>query len=181
LIISWKSVNKQKNFDGWIEINEEWKKVKMDMKFSFDDYYNNTVIVPIIMIVIVIIAMVSTLFVLLSRKYSSRQKKINIIGFIFFSLIFLLYSISSLKYGYRMIGEKEEDFQTIDGEITSIEDVFMSPKYMLERKYVYAKIISINDKQYYIMDIGDFLIGDDVQIKCLSNSSFVLEIVYFES
>ncbi|MCR3906240.1 MAG: hypothetical protein NUK62_04335 [Tenericutes bacterium] len=76
-----------------------------------------------------------------------------------------------------LLVEKESNVISKSGEITLIEDAYNSPRYYYEgNNNIRAKIVTIEDEKFYIYYLGDFAIGDKVNIEYLSKSTFVLKI-----
>lgn len=88
-----------------------------------------------------------------------------------------------LSHGVRLVKYGEKDSVYISGEIQEITDVSVSPKYWYDEEHHHSRAswIKINNEKYYIMAIGNFKVGDTVQIKYLNKSNFVLSIDYFNS
>lgn len=154
------------------------------MNFEYNTYKSNTFVFPLIFLVTAILLVIITYIVNLPKIKESKKNipilvTSLILGLIVGGLIITIISIQ-LSYGVRLVKYGEKDPVYISGEIQEITEVPFSPKYRYNNEhYNHASLIKINDEKYYIMAIGNFKVGDTVQIKYLNKSNFVLSIDYF--
>lgn len=150
------------------------------MTLSYKNYFLFTLMWPAIYLVFAII--------LLSLLYLSFTNKIKIFNIKYKTLVYIFLILSSfglfydsiptIKYGIYLLTENESDTISTSGEITRIDDAYNSPRYYYEGISTRAKIITINDEQFYIYYIDGFQVGDNVTIEHLSKSTFVLSITF---
>lgn len=90
---------------------------------------------------------------------------------------FLLLCMISIRHmNIDLIFEKESDSRNANGVITNIEPAKTDFKLYKEGSRVFPDYITINDTSYYIMDIGNFEVGDQVDIIYLPKSKIILSI-----
>ena len=93
----------------------------------------------------------------------------------------LYITLPPFKHGIHLFTEKEQDAINDVGTITKITRTYGNNKYSYgDEKNVYASYVYIDDEKYYIMYIGDFNIGDEVEFEYLPKSKIILSIDYTE-
>ena len=133
---------------------------------------------PLIAIIIILILFVVETILFFKKNsslgYSTSLKRYvaSIIAFLFFLFVFLL----PIKQGVHLINEKENDKVKTMGEITEIRKTYGLNKYTYEGHVTYASYVYIEDERYYIMNIGEYKVGDVVIIEYLPKSKIVLSI-----
>ena len=133
---------------------------------------------PLIAIIIILILFVVETILFFKKNsslgYSTSLKRYvaSIIAFLFFLFVFLL----PIKQGIHLINEKENDKVKTMGEITEIRKTYGLNKYTYEGHVTYASYVYIEDERYYIMNIGEYKVGDVVIIEYLPKSKIVLSI-----
>lgn len=133
---------------------------------------------PLIAIIIILILFVVETILFFKKNsslgYSTSLKRYvaSIIVFLFFLFVFLL----PIKQGIHLINEKENDKVKTMGEITEIRKTYGLNKYTYEGHVTYASYVYIEDERYYIMNIGEYKLGDVVIIEYLPKSKIVLSI-----
>ena len=133
---------------------------------------------PLIAIIIILILFVVETILFFKKNsslgYSTSLKRYvaSIIVFLFFLFVFLL----PIKQGVHLINEKENDKVKTMGEITEIRKTYGLNKYTYEGHVTYASYVYIEDERYYIMNIGEYKVGDVVIIEYLPKSKIVLSI-----
>ena len=148
------------------------------MSFDYYDYHKMLFLGPLIAIIIILILFVVETILFFKKNsslgYSTSLKRYvaSIIAFLFFLFVFLL----PIKQGIHLINEKENDKVKTMGEITEIRKTYGLNKYTYEGHVTYASYVYIEDERYYIMNIGEYKVGDVVIIEYLPKSKIVLSI-----
>jgi hypothetical protein len=150
------------------------------MSLSYKDYFLITLIWPVIYFVVAIILLL-LLYLSITKKITTFHVKNKILVYVFLILSsfgLFYYSVPTVKYGIYLLIENESNTISKSGEITRIEDAYNSPRYYYEGISSRAKIVTIHDKNFYIYFLGDFEVGDIVNIEYLPKSTFILKIDY---
>lgn len=165
------------------------------MKFDYDSYRRVLCFTAIFMLVCGILLLIGCIIgIFMFKKYLVSEGKIKgiikVVGIVLalcISVFFITYSFSHLCYGINLINEKPNDALIVVGKIEEIKELrnplphdyiyisnYIPDDYSIEERY--AHLITISDKQYYIMIKGDLQVGDYVEIKYLPKSTIILEI-----
>ena len=109
----------------------------------------------------------------------------NVIRFlkthIFVILFALFIVVPSFKHGMHLFTEKEQDAIGDVGAITKITRTYGNNKFTYEDKHsAFSSYVYIDGEKYYIMYIGDFNVGDEVEFEYLPKSKIILSINYKE-
>lgn len=87
----------------------------------------------------------------------------------------------SFKHGIYLFVEKESDALINSGTITDITNTYGNNKFTYEDKHsIASSYVYIDGDKYYIMYIGDFDIGDEVEFEYLPKSKVILSIYHAE-
>ena len=93
-------------------------------------------------------------------------------------IIFSLFVIiPSFKHGIHLFTEKEQDAIGDIGTITKITRTYGNNKFTYEDEHnAFSSYVYIDGEKYYIMYIGDFNVGDEVEFEYLPKSKVILSI-----
>ena len=165
----------------------------MRVSFLYDDYIRSNLTAPLFAVFfcsIMIILNIKTLFLIIKSIFEaikSRDKyavgdviEKHIVAIIVMILcVFLLFvNISPLTSGgIHLINEKETDAVYTKGIIQSIEQLnqYSSPKYQTDYGTTFGARVNIDGDIYNIITVEEFAVGDNVKIKYLPKSKFILE------
>lgn len=151
------------------------------MTLEYNEYLSKALIWSTIYLVVAIFIII-ILFLSITNRINTFNNKYKFLSYIILVLISfgLFYdSIPTIKYGIYLLVENESSTISISGEISQIEDSYNSPRYYyMGNNNARAKIITIDDEEFYIFYIGNFKVGDIVVIEYLPKSTFVLSINY---
>ncbi len=144
------------------------------MIFSYNEYYGNLYIFPIIIIILFSVVIFATLYTILYvDKLKIKFKVLIELVVIVLAITIIITNILQLNINIKT--DEQNDIH-ISGVITSTETVKNPPKFHYNGDIVTPSIIIVNDIELYIMTIGNFEIGDEVNIIYLANSKVILEI-----
>lgn len=151
------------------------------MTFEYDEYYTYFVLTSrdcLVLIGIIILVGIIGWFMrdMIKSKTNFKVSNKRLISLIVPILILLGIAIISFNYDFYL--DEEDDIHIAMGTITSIERLDNSPKFTYEDTSVRGSTIIINGEEYTILFIGDFEIGDEVEVSFLPHSKVVLEIQY---
>lgn len=165
----------------------------MIVSFLYDDYVRSNLTAPLFAVVfclIMIIANIKTLFQIIKsifeaikskEKYAVGdviEKHIIAIIVMIFCVFLLSVNIAPLTSGgIHLISEKETDAVYTQGIIQSIEQLnqYSSPKYQTDYGTTFGAKVNIDGDIYNIITVEEFTVGDNVKIKYLPKSKFILE------
>ena len=147
------------------------------MKYSYNLYLKNAFFIPLI-VVILLIAFIILDCVLLMKDIKSNQTKS--IGYYVFSLavsvlILCIFGNALIRIGFPLLSDKKAETQVVSGEVTNITYSFYSARYYLNGQIYRGVWVEIEGQKYYLIDMGNIQIGNDVRIQYLPNSHFVME------
>lgn len=153
------------------------------MSFDFESIKSAALVVPAIMAFIFLFLTVNALVI--AKK--SRSKATTITGVIlalFFLFVVVAYSLTLVFGGFNLLSENEGDALTTSGVITSIEEsaLYTYPSHTGEPQYGSGPSTGVDILVGDIELCGHgsiihrFATGDDVTIKYLPNSGYILSI-----
>ena len=148
------------------------------MKFEYNDYYKVLVIASIVVMTFSLIGLLINLFLLIKNNgYIKFDKRIirYLVSIILLAFLFSLGAVP-FKHGRHLFIEKEEDKVVAFGEIDCLKKTYGINKYVYKDENSFAYYIYIEGQEYYIMDKGEFKIGDKVEFEYLPNSKIILSI-----
>lgn len=152
-----------------------------DMELLHREYLSKAFIWPLFYLLVAIFLLVLIYFLVTNKikTFNVKYKFLVYILLVIMSFGLFYDSIPTIKYGIYLLVENESSVMNSSGVITSIEDAYNSPRYYYEgNNNIRAKIITIDDKDFYIYNIGDFEVGDNVTIEYMPKSTFILRIDY---
>ena len=141
------------------------------MNFEYNEYLNKLLIIPAILIVLSLVVLVR-FFLRLKKRFKIKTLEIIVTAIV----ILLMMFVGIKQLNIRIISDNVNNTEEISGYIEEIVDVSTPPKFYYLGERVRPKIIRIDGKDYYIMTIGYFEIGDAVTIVYLPNSKIVTSI-----
>lgn len=151
------------------------------MELLHREYLSKAFIWPLFYLLVAIFLLVLIYFLVTNKikTFNVKYKFLVYILLVIMSFGLFYDSIPTIKYGIYLLVENESSVMNSSGVITSIEDAYNSPRYYYEgNNNIRAKIITIDDKDFYIYNIGDFEVGDNVTIEYMPKSTFILRIDY---
>lgn len=152
------------------------------MTFDYEIYYRQNCILPVIFLLGAICVAGS----LLPHQIENKDANSDYPGVArYFSLCVLLFLIvvnliPLARGGVFLLIEKESDAEQIIGTIEDTIEIgsIGGAKYRVNQNHGYGEAIVVDGKKYYLVNYGDFQIGDDVELEVLPRSRFVLQINY---
>lgn len=158
------------------------------MQFEYNEYQRALVNNPLLFFVM---GAVILIFGIIVYKYPSLMWKFRLWQEPYESdrPIYLFYTVLCFVFGTAMslnfmnvdlLLEDENNISVLHGNILEIEDTKQTFKLSYQGKRVNPNYIVIDDEEYFIMYIGDFDVGDTVEITYLPKSKVVLEIQYYQ-
>ena len=154
------------------------------MDFHYSQYYKVLTIGSLFYIAFFMLAiLISTIKFLTS--YIKHSPDLNFGNYVCSQIvtifIALIIAFPSFKHGVYLFSEKENQAIADVGTITDITRTYGNNKYSYgDVKNVFASYVYIDDEKYYIMYIGDFNIGDEVEFEYLPKSKIILSIYHTE-
>lgn len=154
------------------------------MEFDYSQYYKVLTIGSLFYMVFFLLFILLIMFSSFKRDGQIVTFK-NVIRFlkthIFVILFALFIVVPSFKHGMHLFTEKEQDAIGDVGAITKITRTYGNNKFTYEDKHsAFSSYVYIDGEKYYIMYIGDFNVGDEVEFEYLPKSKIILSINYKE-
>ena len=159
------------------------------MVFDYDVYYRQNFAIPSLLIAFCLFLLLSILVniykILLAVKKGSElpQDEIvkNVIGIAIVVILIVLNAIPLIRGGVFLICERENDAITVSGTIDNTVELpsFGGAKYGVEQNHGHGEAIVIDGVRYFLVTFGEFKQGDQVLVKVLPKSRFILEIELF--
>jgi hypothetical protein len=89
--------------------------------------------------------------------------------------------VPSFKHGIYLFSENEQNVISDVGTINNITNTYGNNKFTYEDKHsTLSSYVYIDGERYYIMYIGDFNVGDEVEFEYLPKSKVILSIYHAE-
>ena len=154
------------------------------MKFPYSQYYKILTIGSLFYIMFFLICILFIMFSSFKRDGQITTLK-NVVRFLISHISVISFAIfmvvPSFKHGIYLFTEKESDALVNSGTITDITATYGNNKFNYENKHsTHSSYVYIDDDKYYIMYIGDFNIGDEVEFEYLPKSKIILSIYHAE-
>ena len=154
------------------------------MNFPYSQYYK---VLTIGSLFYLIFFLLFILFLMVSsfKKNGQAATPKHVIKFLISHILVISFAIfmvvPSFKHGIYLFTEKESDALVNSGTITDITATYGNNKFNYENKHsTHSYYVYIDGDKYYIMYIGDFNIGDEVEFEYLPKSKIILSIDYAE-
>lgn len=150
------------------------------MQFDYSQYYKVLTIGSLFYIVFFLVFILIIMFSSFKKNGQTVTLK-NVIRFLKTHILVILFSlfiiIPSFKHGIHLFTEKEQDAIGDVGTITKITRTYGNNKFTYEDKHsAFSSYVYIDGEKYYIMYIGDFNVGDEVEFEYLPKSKIILSI-----
>ncbi len=154
------------------------------MQFDYSQYYKVLTIGSLFYMVFFLLFI---LLIMLSdfKKDGQTVTLKNVSKFLITHVLVICFAlfiiVPSFKHGIYLFSENEQDAINDVGTITKITRTYGNNKFTYEDKHnVFSSYVYIDGERYYIMYIGDFNVGDEVEFEYLPKSKIVLSIDYTE-
>lgn len=154
------------------------------MSFEYSSYWIQLVGNALVFAVFGVIALLWGIIVhMFPNRFTLKKSKIKLFRknrklHLYWSIIsFILLCMISIRHMNKdLLFEKESDSRNTNGVITNIEPANADFKLYKDGSRIFPDYITINNVRYYIMDIGEFEVGDQVDITYLPKSKIILSI-----
>ncbi len=147
------------------------------MTFSFDNYYRTLFVWPLINILVFGFLLITLLYIayiqLIRSKFSYKKLLIILVVGILMSYIFAQAVQNS---NLQIWKDKDSTPLVIEGVIDDVSKTNDTTKHNYNGEVVWGRVITIDNKEYYIATNGWFNEGDEVTIEYLPNSKVVVSI-----
>ena len=150
------------------------------MQFDYSQYYKVLTIGSLFYMVFFLVFILIIMFSSFKKNGQTVTFK-NVIRFLKTHILVILFSlfiiIPSFKHGIHLFTEKEQDAIGDMGTITKITRTYGNNKFTYEDNHsAFSSYVYIDGEKYYIMYIGDFNVGDEVEFEYLPKSKVILSI-----
>ena len=150
------------------------------MQFDYSQYYKVLTIGSLFYMVFFLVFILIIMFSSFKKNGQTVTFK-NVIRFLKTHILVILFSlfiiIPSFKHGIHLFTEKEQDAIGDIGTITKITRTYGNNKFTYEDNHsAFSSYVYIDGEKYYIMYIGDFNVGDEVEFEYLPKSKVILSI-----
>lgn len=155
------------------------------MNFNYDIYYRSDCIVRIGMVLFAAFVLGSAIV----QNIKDKPRTFNDICAVVLMLAIFLFvacpmAAPLLRGGIYLLTEKEDDKVTICGKLEEIDDLdivlgytrWHTAQYSYDGHSFFGNKIIVNGTRYYLMTIGDFSLGEEVEMSVLPKSHLVLSI-----
>lgn len=151
------------------------------MVFKYSDYYDGFVGRPMFFIYlgVAILGISAVIYIfhpfiqkIVRKEFNKNRVLFNIIP------IVIVLSIGFTSLDYDFLSDNQSEVKYTTGTIGDISVVADSPRFYYQDSYAHAQYISIEGVEYYIMTIGEFEVGDEIELWYLPKSKVILEIQY---
>ena len=154
------------------------------MKFPFSQYYKVLTIGSLFYMAFFLLFVLLIMFSSFKRDGQIVTLK-NVSKFLITHILVISFAIfmvvPSFKHGIYLFSENEQNVISDVGTINNITNTYGNNKFTYEDKHsTLSSYVYIDGERYYIMYIGDFNVGDEVEFEYLPKSKIVLSIDYTE-
>ena len=150
------------------------------MNFDYNVYLRQNCLVPISFLVFTGIMFVGAIvsFVKGLKTDPFLENAFYIVVMIFLIYISLTHISQLARGGLFLLTEKESDSVMITGFVEETIEIgrIGRSSYEVENNYGWGEALVIDGEKYYLMTYGDVKTGDEVKLKVLPRSHYVLEL-----
>lgn len=154
------------------------------MKFPFSQYYKVLTIGSLFYMAFFLLFVLLIMFSSFKRDGQIVTLK-NVSKFLITHILVISFAIfmvvPSFKHGIYLFSENEQNVISDVGTINNITNTYGNNKFTYEDKHsTLSSYVYIDGERYYIMYIGDFNVGDEVEFEYLPKSKVILSIYHAE-
>lgn len=158
------------------------------MVFEYSEYRDADLIWPLLVTAFNLYLIVGSICAMVRSVKKAEDIRLNMVrGITSLVLVLFLLVVGSGPLfigGFHLIYEREDDAEVYQGTIEKIEEyptiIANSSKYTTEYGTTFGNRLTIDGQIYNIVTSGEFEVGDEVFIRFLPNSRYILEITEIE-